>query len=239
MAEGHDYSLRGAALKGSHPQTAPWKSGECCYRPNCSIQTPDGSVRCCRTVGRTYGHSNKGRQLLPSWLYLVFLPSFLTCWDVNGTGPIHVTDNPDFLLFALTLPCWQIWRVWLSRVSIHTFPPFHQWSNLPVAWISVPIAKALPCSQRDTERHSKTPALALFNQTYQSASFCLGKFCWHFSKSCKLPWGYTIGWDGMTDQFLPLLPSSMFQLNPFSWWMKQQQQKKNPTIFKIPMAIDR
>lgn len=226
-----------SSLKRQPPPDSPMKVRGMLLSP----QHPGTWWQCqmLQNRGRTYGHSNKGRQLFPSWLYLVFLPLFLTCWDVNGTGLIHVTDNPDFLLFALTLLCWQKRGVWLSRVSIHTFPPFHQWSNLSVAWISVPIAKALPCSQWDTARHSKTPAPALFNQTYQSASFCLGKFCRRFSKSCKLPWGYTTGWDCMTDQFLLLLPSSMFQLNPFSWWMKQQQQKKNPTIFKIPMAINR
>lgn len=187
----------------------------------CSIQKPNNGIRCGRTAGHTCGHNKEEMQLFPSWLSLGFLPLIpdqFVMWV--GLELFAAQTFPGFPLFAFTLSYWQKRGVWLSR-SVNTHLSYlYQWPNLPVAWISVSIVKALTSTQGGTARHSQAAALALFSKTCQSASFCLEKLCRHFSKSCKLPWGYAISWGCMTDQYLPLLPFSMFQLNLFNWWIK-------------------
>lgn len=157
----HGRGTQWLSSRSSHPQTAPWTSGKYHCHLHCCIQTPGDSVRHCRMVGRIHGHNKERRQLFPSWLYLVFLPLLLTClgcqWDWIWIHPRH----EHFLTFLFLLSCCLADKnegVGSAEVSIHIFPSFHQWCNLPVAWISVPIVKALPSSQRGTARHSKTPS---------------------------------------------------------------------------------
>lgn len=99
---------------GNHPQPVPWTSGKCCCHSSAAprpLSDPAERMGSC-----THGHNKGGRQLLPSWLYLL---SFLHP-DLFGISMgLNSCRSQTFPGFPLTLPFWQKRGVWLGR-SVNT-----------------------------------------------------------------------------------------------------------------------